>query len=441
MHRERFPASFTIATDSRGLRPHDVYLALRGSRFDGHTFVKQAYAAGASGVIVAYVPEGCEDVPCLIVADTKTAYMALGGAARARLSGRVVAISGSTGKTTTKGFLEQMLRARFGERIAATPANENNEIGVSKLLLSTKPDAAIVIVEMGARHHHDLAPLTEMARPDVAILTNVGEAHLEIMGSPENLAETKWEIFKTGAAAVLNWSDAVSRQRSASLNSEPYWFIGAQTGAPQNSPARLTVLTGTSLSVSSGAVREEWPAEVKLPGAHNLANIAAAAAGACALGMPLREIAEVISTLELPPGRYQTIAIDGRARIVYDAYNASMSGTIATLDAFANESGRRIAVLSSMAELGPQAAHMHAVVGAHLRKSVDIALVGGEFSDALARGAREAGLAREKVIPFNSNAQAISWLRANTGAGDVVLIKGSRIYRLEEIVEGLRAGA
>lgn len=442
VHPERFSLHFRIATDSRTLHAGDVYLALRGTRFDGHAFVKRAYAKGATAAIVEHVPEGCEGVPCIVVADTKAAYMALGRAARARLSARVIAITGSTGKTTTKAFLEQMLRARFGERIAATPANENNEIGVSKLLLSTKPDAAVLIVEMGARHHHDLAPLTEMACPDLAILTNVGEAHLEIMGSFENLAETKWEIFKTGAQAVLNWSDGVSRERCASLPAEPHWFIGTAHGTPREQPRRLTVLTRTMVSTCSDGVAEEWPVEVKLPGIHNLCNMAAAAAGAFALGMPLREIAQVIPSLQLPPGRYERMWIDGGRRIVYDGYNASMSGTIATLDAFANESGRRIAVLSSMAELGPQAAQMHALVGGHLRASgVDTALVGGEFAGELARGAREAGLPPEKIIPFTSNAQAVLWLRANTVAGDVILIKGSRIYKLEQIVEGLRSDA
>ncbi|MDQ6931810.1 MAG: UDP-N-acetylmuramoyl-tripeptide--D-alanyl-D-alanine ligase [Candidatus Eremiobacteraeota bacterium] len=442
VHPARFPSCFDIVTDSRALRGKEVYLALRGTRFDGHAFTREAYDKGAGGAILERVPDGCGDIPCIIVADTKAAYMALAAAARSHVRGRVIAISGSTGKTTTKGFLEQMLRSQYGKHIAATPSNENNEIGVSKLLLSVRPDDAFVIVEMGARHYHDLAPLTDMARPHVAILTNIGEAHLEIMGSLENVAQTKWEIFKNGAQAVLNWSDGVSRERCSSLKREPHWFIGANCSGRKDRPRRLTALTRTSLSAYRNDACERVPTEAKLPGDHNLSNIAAAAACAAEVGMPLRSIARAIPTLQLPPGRYEVIAIDGRARIIYDGYNASMSGTIATLDAFADECGRRIAVLSSMAELGPEASQMHAVVGAHLGKvGVTIVLVGGEFADDLARGARQAGIPRGNVIPFASNAQAVCWLRANTGAGDVVLVKGSRKYRLEEVVEALRADA
>lgn len=438
VHPERFPPLFEVTTDTRTMHRDDVYLALRGNRFDGHEFLPEAYERGARAAIVEHVPPGCGDLPCIIVADTKDAYMVLAGAARTHLTGRVIALSGSTGKTTTKTFLEQMLRAEFGEQVAATPANENNEIGVSKLLLSVNPDAAVVIVEMGARHHHDLAPLTDIAQPDIAILTNVGEAHLEIMGTRQKLAETKWEIFSRGAQAVLNWDDAASRERWPSLSAEPYWFTGAESHELKNEPRNLTALTRTVLTILSNGRRQEMPVDVRVPGAHNLSNVAAAVAGATALGMPWHRIAHLLPALQLPPGRYERIATAGGANIIYDAYNASLSGMIATLDAFAREPGRRIAVLSSMAELGPEAPHMHAVVGAHLRGAgIAAVLVGGEFSEALARGAREAGFPSESIIPFASNTQAVRWLRANTGAGDAVLVKGSRIYKLEEIVQAL----
>ncbi|MDQ6825838.1 MAG: Mur ligase family protein, partial [Candidatus Eremiobacteraeota bacterium] len=322
LHAQRFPPTFSIVTDTRTLEKNDVYLALRGERFDGHDFVGQAYRQGAAAAIVDRVPEQCEEIPCIVVGDTKAAYMDLARAARKQFAGRVVALTGSTGKTTTKTFLGCMLAPHYGDRVAATPGNENNEIGVSKLLLSVQPDAEVVIVEMGARHYHDIAVLVEIARPEVAILTNVGEAHLQIMGSLERLAQTKWEIFQTGALPILNWNDPVCRAKCASLVRQPRWFAAGEDFSEENLPEHLTVVTPSSLSVRLGNAREEVSTEVTIPGAHNLSNVAAAAAAALAVNVPTRTIAAAISTLKLPSGRYETIQIEGRARIIYDAYNA-----------------------------------------------------------------------------------------------------------------------
>ena len=434
------PAAFGVATDTRTLLPGDAFLALRGERFDGHAFVAAALAAGASALVVddaRVVPPG---VPALVVADTALAYLALGGLARRAIAGSVVAITGSAGKTTTKAFLAQLLEREAPGRVAATIANENNELGVAKLLLAARPDAAYVVAEFGARHFGEIEPLARAAMPDVAVLTNVGEAHLEIMGSPERLAETKWGIFATGARPVLGANDAVSRACAGSLERSVTWFALDDERVELGPDDTLVRAIGRERIVVSDA-RGERDARVALAidGEHNRRNVAAALAAGIALGVPLERLAAGLGELALPQGRYERIAL-GPWFAIFDAYNASPSGTLATLESFAREAAqRRIAVLASMAELGPDAAEMHRRVGnAAAHSGLDAILVGGEFGPQIARGAREAGFDPERVVPFARNVDAIAWLQANARSGDLVLFKGSRRYRLEEIVEGLR---
>jgi UDP-N-acetylmuramoyl-tripeptide--D-alanyl-D-alanine ligase len=436
------PGDAAISIDSRALAAGDAYLALIGERFDGHAFAAGALRAGASYAIVsddAALPAGA---PGIVVADTRAALLALAGLARRNFTGLVVAITGSTGKTTTKAFLAALLRASLDGAVAATPQNENNEIGVAKVLLALAGEA-VAVVEMGCRHFGDIEPLVAMARPHVGILTNIGDAHLEIMGSRERLAETKWGLFASGARAILNAADEESRRRAASLR-EPAEYFGL-VGDPGVPPgARVTLLAGReSLEVLAGGKRvASEPIAALVPGEHNLRNAAAACAGALAAGADLRRLAAAVAALETPEGRYQRIPLGG-LHVIYDAYNASLAGTLATLAAFSAEpAARRIAVLGSMAELGPDAARMHERAGAAAAaQGLAFLLVGGEFADALARGAASAGFPRERIVAFERNDAAARWLLEHTTAGDAVLLKASRKYRLEEIVTALRGAS
>jgi len=435
-HAELFPKELTVSTDTRFLHPGQTYLALRGDHFDGHDYVGQALSKGASGVIVERTDVVPDEVPALIVGDTKRAYMDMAREARKRWHGRAIAITGSAGKTTTKAFLEQLVAAVYGEnRVYASPANENNELGVSKLLFALQPEHEFAVIEMGARHRGEIAELVEIALPHVGVLTNIGEAHLEIFWSHEAVAETKWGLFSQGAQAVLNAKDAESRARSQTLNVPPRWFGAGEGGEPG------TWVDRDSLIITDEGTRQEYPLRVSLPGMHNAANLAAAIAGARALGTPAEALAEAAAALRLPAGRYERMMLRNGVSLIYDAYNANMSGMIATLDAFSNEhAAHRIAVLGSMAELGAEAWTMHRRVGAHAaRSNLDTLLVGGDFARDLAAGAAEAGFPRERIVEFGGNDDAATWLRDNTRSGDVVLLKGSRKYKLEEIVEGLRA--
>ncbi len=438
------PQTLRVSTDTRTIEPGDTFLALRGERFDGHAFAAEAVARGASLLILERADARVEGVATMIVADGLEAYMALGALARERFEGRVVAITGSAGKTTTKSFLVQLLAARYGDRVAAPPANENNEIGVSKLMLSLSSETHdVAVVEMGARRCGDIAALVEVARPEIGILTNVGEAHLEIMGSRDRLEETKWALFSRGAHAILNSRDEVSRRRAPSLSQPPDWFAAFDEIAPPAEDAELrpyaAILGEARILYRDDRGEIERNVAVRVPGLHNRANLAAAVAGANAWTCRSTPSPGPFPTWNCRRDATKASSVHG-LRVIYDAYNANASGMIAALDAFAAEKGsRRIAVLASMAELGEESQALHERVGGHAARRVDVLLVAGDFAAALALGARRAGLEPAAIVAVETNTAAARWLREHARAGDVVLLKGSRKYQLEEIVEELRA--
>jgi UDP-N-acetylmuramoyl-tripeptide--D-alanyl-D-alanine ligase len=441
LNADRAPADLRVVSDTRTIKPGDTFLALCGERFDGHAFIGEALAKGAAALIVDEAGAAPVDATMLVVENTLRAYMTLARAARERFRGRVLAITGSAGKTTTKVFSSQLLATRYGNRVLASPANENNEIGVAKLLLAATNEAHdVLVVEMGARHYGDIAVLTAMAKPDVSILTNVGDAHLEIMGSRERLEDTKWSVFENVPWAILNASDEASQRRASSLERVPHWFYaGAHDDRIPDYPSVTALLgRGRFVNVRDRAVHE-CDVDVRVPGRHNRANLAAAAAGALELDADFAALARALEGVSLPKGRYEAIEA-GNIRLIYDAYNANAAGMMAALDAFSEEpAGRRIALLSSMAELGTESRELHRRVGAHAATSnIDVALFGGDFADELAHGARSAGFSSERIVCFATNEQAAAWIRANAREGDAVLLKGSRKYTLEDIVEELR---
>jgi len=436
---DRAPGTLRVVTDTRSLEPGDTFLALRGERFDGHDFVGEALQKGAAALVLDSPAAQTDGIPALIVRDTRRAYMDLAAAARAEFSGRVVAVTGSSGKTTTKHLLFQLLSASLGAAaVAVTPANENNEIGVSKFLLAASLQQQMLIVELGARHAGEIAELVAIAAPHIGVLTNVGDAHLEIFGSRGALAATKWGLFSQGAQAVLNAQDEISRTRASSLSAPPLWFGEGEPSAPG-----VWVRDAGTLVLNYSGASQTLSIAVPFPGAHNRSNLAAAISAALLLGINAEELAASVAGLSLPSGRYESIALTAGPRLIYDAYNANAGGTIATLNAFSSENARRrIAVLSSMAELGADAPAIHERVGAHAANlNIDVLMVGGDFAASLAAGAARAGFPRERIVSFAGNKEAAEWLRKNATDQDVVLLKGSRKYRMEEIVEALKAGA
>jgi UDP-N-acetylmuramoyl-tripeptide--D-alanyl-D-alanine ligase len=430
------PATLLVQTDTRTLEPGATFLALRGERFDGHAYLAEAFARGAACAIVDDVANLPAEAPALVVDDTLRAYLALGALARSDVRGPVVAISGSAGKTTTKQFLAELLAAA-GVACAATPENENNEIGVAKFLCGLDAgDQRAAIVEMGARKYRDLDVLLDAAQPDIGVLTNIGEAHLEIMGSRERLAETKWSLPQRSRRAVLNLADAESIARAPSLATPPLW-CGIDAERPPAGAQAVIVERDAVWWIDADGTTTTHHLTLRFPGDHNRRNLAAAFAAALLCGASADALAAAASSVALPHGRYEVLALRDGVRLVFDAYNASLTGTLATLATFGHEEAvRRIAVLGGMAELGDDAPAMHEKVGEIAAKRAHVVLAGGRFASDTARGVEgEGGV----VVLYGSNDDATGWLRANVKPGDAILLKGSRTYKMEEIARGLGA--
>jgi UDP-N-acetylmuramoyl-tripeptide--D-alanyl-D-alanine ligase len=436
------PERLLVQTDTRAIERGATFLALRGERYDGHTYVEEAFARGAVCAIVddpSSVPAGRA---ALVVSNTLLAYLELGGLARARIRGTVVGITGSTGKTTTKQFLLALLRGA-GVPVTATPENENNEVGVARFLCGLADgDERVAIVEMGARKHRDLDVLVAAARPDVGVLTNIGEAHLEIMGSRERIAETKWALPAGSRRAALNLADEASRAKAASLAAAPIWY-GIDDERPPHGQRAVVIERDAVRTVAEDGATAMHRIAIRFPGDHNRRNLGGAFAAALlciervAAGATVEQLAEAVGTLALPHGRYEVIELVNGVRLVFDAYNASLSGTLATLATFGREEAeRRIAVLGSMAELGSDAPAMHEKIGEIAAKRTTVVLAGGSFAADTARGVELGG---GIVVRYGSNDAAIAWLLANVRAGDAILLKGSRMYRMEQIAAALGA--
>lgn len=433
---------FRPNADSRTLRRGETFVALRGPNFDGHDFITAAIAGGAVALVVdeiSAIPVACT-LPVAVVADARTAY--LRGAAAARRLARhtiVVAVTGSNGKTTTKTFAAQLI-GRF-RRTIATPMNENNELGVAKLCYALDDSVDVAIAEFGARHPGEIADLVEMAMPDVGVLVNIAEAHLEFFSGIEELARTKFAIFGSGARAVFNAGDEWTRRLAdeAGLGERALWVrLCAEPEAPG-----LTLEAGVpqkgqvALSLGASHAFAPW----HMLGEHHLRDALLAAGAALQCGLGFEEVIAGFGDLRLPPGRFELHALPGDVSVVYDAYNASPTSTRHALDAFVKvPAARRIAVLGSMAELGVDTRAKHQEVGAYAaRVGIDALYCGGEHAQVLARAALDAGMPQTAVHTFVTNAEVAETLRAQARSGDAILLKGSRVQRMEEILDRLLA--
>jgi UDP-N-acetylmuramoyl-tripeptide--D-alanyl-D-alanine ligase len=435
------PADFRPSTDSRTVQRGDVFLCLRGPDFDGHDFIAAAIERGAAAIVVdddAKVPRPAA-VPIVRVADAKAAYLAGATAARRAFGGQIIAITGSTGKTTTKEFAAQLIGRR--RRVIASHANENNELGVAKLCYRLGADVDLAVVEFGARHPGEIAELVEIAAPEIGILTNIGEAHLEFFKDQDELARTKFALFGRGARPVCNAGDAWSRMLTAEAKLDAATLWTRLVGDPMMAGIMLEagVPRDDQIAVTFGASHAfaQW----RLPGEHNVRDALLAAGGAILAGLSFEETVEAFGDLRLPPGRFERHTLPGGAAVIYDAYNASPASMLQALQTFsAIGAVRHIAVLGSMAELGRDAIQHHRAVGAAAaRCAVDALYCGGEFADEIARGATGAGMPAANVSTFADNREISDRLRRSLVAGDCVLLKGSRVQKMEEILNGLIA--
>lgn len=424
----------SVCTDSRKLMPADLFLALRGEKFDAHHFVPQAARERAAGAIVEEAPDGLPPEFAVIrVANTLLALQAIAARYRATLPGlRAVAITGSNGKTSTKDFTAAVLGERF--RTLKTEGNFNNHIGLPLTILRTGAADEVGVWEIGMNHPGEIAPLARIARPDVGIITNIGVAHIEFMGSRDAIALEKGVLAESVGAnghvvlpAEDDYADAISRRTKARV------VLAGLDRGDIRATGIVTDADGSTFTVEAAGQRVE--ARISVPGRHMIRNALLAVATGAIFGLTLEECAAGLAKVQLTKGRLEQKLIRG-IRVIDDSYNANPDSVIAALQTLADMPGRHIAVLGQMNELGAESERGHRRVGeAAARERIDCVVTVGDVAAQIADAAREHGL--RQALTAGSTAEAAALVRGVAREGDTVLIKGSRSVRMETIVEEL----
>jgi UDP-N-acetylmuramoyl-tripeptide--D-alanyl-D-alanine ligase len=426
-----------VSSDSRTLAPGDVFVALRGPRFNGNEFVGAALAAGAAGALVdAPQPFALAQI---VVADTQAALSRAGQAWREALSIPVIGVAGSNGKTTAKEMTAAIL-AQAGSTLA-TRGNLNNHIGVPLTLLRLEPGHRFAVIEMGANRAGEVAQLIEVARPTVGLITNAGAEHLEGFGSLEGVARAEGETvagLAADATAVLNADDEFAGLWRSMTPARIVTF-GLAEGADFRASDLQTTLAETGFRTRFRLSSPLGQADIELHvgGRHNVANALGAAAAAAAAGATLDHIVVGLGTMRPVPGRLQLKQAACGAWIIDDSYNANPSSVRAGIDVLASVAGRRWLVLGDMAELGEFAADAHAQIGAFAReRGVERLLATGPLAALAVERFGAGGQWFPDAAALTH--ELLRALAADQGAGGVrLLVKGSRVNRLERVVAAL----
>jgi UDP-N-acetylmuramoyl-tripeptide--D-alanyl-D-alanine ligase len=441
-----FAAAPGVSTDTRSIGAGDLFVALVGERFDGHDFVNGALQQGASAALVSMRVDGVDPARLIVVDDTLLALQDLAHAHLQRLSAKRVALSGSNGKTTTKELIAAALRGTYGDDgVSATLGNLNNHIGLPLTALKVTDAHRAVVLEMGMNHFDEIALLCRIAVPDVGLLTNIGTAHAGNVGGIDGVAKAKGELFEglaAGATAIINLDDerivaVADRVLSPGVARLTFGSASGDVRVVSQAP----VAGGTALVLS----HDGQQVEVMLPlvGAHNAVNAAGAVAAAMAAGCAFATSVEALVSVTNVPGRLEVLDDVGGRLVIDDTYNAnpdSMKVAFAAL--MARAAGRRpVAVLGQMLELGDDAALQHAAVAeAAVLAGIERLFISGELSRGYISGAMRAGLDEADVTWAEDSAALAPLVEAATGAGDAIIVKGSRGARMERVVERLLAG-
>ncbi|MEH1772910.1 UDP-N-acetylmuramoyl-tripeptide--D-alanyl-D-alanine ligase [Nostoc sp.] len=415
-----------IQTDSRTLKSGEVFLALRGDKFDGHEFVPTAIAKGAIAAIVDFEYEN-PGFPVLHVKDTLKAYQQIGRWWRDRFNIPVIGVTGSVGKTTTKELIAAVLGTKG--RVHKTYGNYNNEIGVPKTLLELGAENNYAVIEMAMRGRGQIAELTQIARPTIGVITNVGTAHIELLGSEEAIAEAKCELLAEMSAdsvAILNHDNLLLMATAAKV-----WHGEVVTFGFSGGDIQGQLIDNETVEVAG----IELP--LPLPGRHNATNFLAALAVAKVLGIDWASLKGGVM-VDMPTGRSQRFNLPNDVVILDETYNAAPEAMIAALQLLADTPGKRkIAVLGAMKELGERSQQLHQRVGETARKlNLDglLILVDGQDAEAIALSAE--GVPSEC---FATHAELVARLKTFVQAGDRLLFKAAHSVGLDRVVNQLRA--
>jgi UDP-N-acetylmuramoyl-tripeptide--D-alanyl-D-alanine ligase len=424
----------SVIIDSREIKPAAVFFAVKGERLDGHDYVAQALEKGAAGAVVSRVPEGI-DKPVIQVEDTTRALQRMASSIRDRYDVLLIGITGSAGKTTTKEMIATLISSE--RRVHKSWGNFNNQIGAPLCLDNMPDDAQVVVSEMGMNHAGEIAEIAGLMRPDIGVYTNIAPVHIEFFGTIEGIAAAKRELLENlrpGGTVIVN-NDNEHVVRISRDYDGPKVTYGVNNDAQYRATnIRERGLLGTRFTVvAEGSERE---LELVLPGRHNLDNLLAAIATARAAGISWQGIERGVT--EVKPAYHRGVIIPWRGATIYDdTYNSNPYALGRTLELMtqAETSGRRIAVIGDMLELGEQELQFHRDAGKAIPRAIDVVAGVGKRSQALLDGAREAGFRDDQLHHFATAEEAGEFLKGEIREGDLVLLKGSRGVGLDKAVK------
>lgn len=423
----------SVGTDSRAIESGQLFVALKGENFDGHDYAAQSLQQGACAVMVSQEVAG----PAVLVKDTRLALGDLSAYWRNKFSMPVVAITGSNGKTTVKEMLASILKVAAGDdaKVLATQGNLNNDIGLPLTMLKIEQQHEYAVLEMGMNHRGEIRYLTKLAKPNVALVNNAGSAHIGELGSYEAIAEAKGEIFEGLAKdgiAIINADDVFADfwKKLAAQNKQMTFGLNQQANV--SARYQLNVMNSNiQMTTPIGNVNFDLPA----PGEHNVRNALAAATAALALNVPLNKIAEGLTHFAGVKGRLQSKAGFAGAKVIDDTYNANPLSMKAAIDVLAGNQGTRIFVMGDMAELGDDAAEMHAEIGAYAKAAkIQTFYALGKLTPEATKAFGASGKHFESVETL------VDALRKEMNSNVTVLVKGSRSARMERVVDLIQAG-
>ena len=418
--------------DTRTLRPGQLFVALQGAR-DGHEFIDDAMKKGAAAVLCTRM---VGDYPAIYVSDPRLALGEIARRERMRIGMQVVGITGSVGKSTTKEMTAQVLETAF--RTAKTPANHNNDIGMPMAILDMPEDTQVAVVEMGMNHFREMAYLSRIARPDVAVIVNIGTAHIEFLGSQKGIRKAKMEILEGMAPdgrLLLNGDDAMLR-------------------CLEEQPAQSVIYYGSDdgCSVYAADVRQEgevlsftvhddggdsFPVRLHVEGSHYVSDALAAVTVGLALGVQPSQIQAGLDSFRNMAGRQEILQLGGMT-VIKDCYNAGPESMEAALKVLGTKPKRRVAVLGDMLELGACSPAEHYRVGRMAALTSDLVFAFGPNAARVVSGCLTGGMDTLHALAYTDKEKLIADLKLTCKPGDTLLVKGSRGMHMEQVVDGLQ---
>ena len=422
-----------VTSDSRKVQPGSLFVAIKGEKFDGHDFAASAMAQGAAAVLVQKPVE--ENIPQILVEDTIKAYGSMAAGYRRTMGVTVVGVTGSVGKTTTKEMVSTILQSTF--RTAKTEGNHNNDLGLPMTILDMPADTQMAVLEMGMNHFGEMAYLTSIAMPDISVITNIGTSHIEYLGSREGILKAKMEIMQgmdRKGVAVFN-GDELLLWNLKEMEGHKKYYYGIENPMCDVIAENIQQMDG-GMSFLVKGMGQRFEVFVPSEGVHTVYNALAAITVGLIQGVKAEKMQYWLAHFQNTGMRQQVLEENGMT-IIADCYNAGPESMEAALNVLGDRetTGRRIAVLGDMLELGTRSMAEHYRIGRLAVSKADVVYAYGTYSDRLITGAITGGMESKNAIHFSTHEAMAQKLRAVAKPGDVLLFKGSRGMKMENVLK------